>query len=51
MGLARVIGDPREELTEKFQQLPILGTVDYLAPEQAIASKESPSHCGKFFWR
>jgi serine/threonine protein kinase len=36
MGLARLFHDHADMLTQKYGQKSVLGTVDYLAPEQAI---------------
>ncbi|HYV38666.1 MAG TPA: serine/threonine-protein kinase, partial [Gemmataceae bacterium] len=38
MGLARFFHDDRDELTKEFETTSVLGTADYLAPEQALNS-------------
>ncbi len=40
MGLARFFNDEEDDLTKKFEEN-VLGTADYLAPEQAIDSHEA----------
>ena len=36
MGLSRAFGDDEEELTKKYDGSSVLGTADYIAPEQAL---------------
>jgi eukaryotic-like serine/threonine-protein kinase len=38
MGLARFFADPKDDLTRQYDNGAVLGTVDFLSPEQAIAS-------------
>src|SRR5919198_1512588 len=38
LGLARFLDDHRDSLTQKYDSQLILGTADYLAPEQAVES-------------
>jgi WD40 repeat protein/serine/threonine protein kinase len=38
MGLARFFHDDRDELTKQYDKSSVLGTADYLAPEQALDS-------------
>ena len=38
MGLARFFHDDRDELTKQYDATSVLGTADYLAPEQALDS-------------
>jgi serine/threonine protein kinase len=38
MGLARFFHDEKDNLTQKFDSSAVLGTVDYLAPEQSMDS-------------
>ena len=40
MGLARFFHDDRDELTKKTESTNVLGTADYLAPEQALDSHD-----------
>ena len=40
LGLAFLLGDEAESPTRKFDESTVLGTADYLAPEQAIDSHE-----------
>ena len=40
LGLARFFRDHKDLLTQQFTQIPILGTVDYLSPEQALNSHD-----------
>jgi eukaryotic-like serine/threonine-protein kinase len=40
MGLARFFHDEEDELTEKHESSSVLGTADYLAPEQALDSHD-----------
>jgi eukaryotic-like serine/threonine-protein kinase len=40
LGLARILLDNRDQLTKQFDERTILGTADYLAPEQAMNSHE-----------
>src|SRR4029077_4492645 len=39
MGLARFFHDDRDELTKQYDAGSVLGTADYLAPEQALDSQ------------
>jgi len=41
MGLARFFQDPNDDLTRKLADCSVLGTADYIAPEQAIDSHEA----------
>lgn len=38
MGLARFFNKPADSVTEKYDQNCVLGTADYLAPEQAVSN-------------
>jgi serine/threonine protein kinase len=38
MGLARFFGNKKDSVTEKYDEKGVLGTADYLAPEQAMHS-------------
>jgi serine/threonine protein kinase len=40
MGLARLFADDSDNLTQKFEKNAVLGTADYLAPEQATNSSD-----------
>ncbi|HJZ91365.1 MAG TPA: serine/threonine-protein kinase, partial [Gemmataceae bacterium] len=40
MGLARSLTNPADSLTEVLEDGAVLGTADYIAPEQAMGSKE-----------
>jgi eukaryotic-like serine/threonine-protein kinase len=40
LGLAFLLGDEAESLTRKYDENAVLGTADYLAPEQAIDSHD-----------
>lgn len=40
MGLARFFHDDRDELTKQYDATSVLGTADYLAPEQAVNSHD-----------
>src|SRR5262249_10146677 len=40
MGLARFIHDHTDPLTSKYDEKAVLGTADYLAPEQAMSSHD-----------
>ena len=39
MGLARFFNKPADNVTEKYDQNCVLGTADYLAPEQAVSNQ------------
>jgi serine/threonine protein kinase len=39
MGLARFFNKPADSVTEKYDQNCVLGTADYLAPEQAVSNQ------------
>jgi eukaryotic-like serine/threonine-protein kinase len=45
LGLARIQGDDTAKITEKFDNKTILGTADYIAPEQAIESFSVDRRC------
>ena len=45
LGLARFFHDKRESLTQKYDGHAVLGTADYLAPEQAIDSHNVDIRC------
>ncbi len=40
LGLARILLDNRDQLTKDLDDKPVLGTADYLAPEQAMNSHD-----------
>jgi serine/threonine protein kinase len=40
LGLARFFRDHKDMLTQQYTQIPILGTADYLSPEQALNSHD-----------
>ena len=40
MGLARLFADDSDDLTKKYEKNAVLGTADYLAPEQATHSSD-----------
>jgi serine/threonine protein kinase len=40
MGLARLFADDSDNLTKRFEKNAVLGTADYLAPEQATSSSD-----------
>src|SRR5207247_3384110 len=40
MGLARLFADDSDNLTKKYEKNAVLGTADYLAPEQATNSSD-----------
>jgi WD40 repeat protein/serine/threonine protein kinase len=40
MGLARFFHDDRDELTKQYDKNSVLGTADYLSPEQALCSHD-----------
>jgi serine/threonine protein kinase len=40
MGLARLFSDDSDDLTKKYEKNAVLGTADYLAPEQATHSSD-----------
>jgi serine/threonine protein kinase len=41
MGLARFFSDPTDDLTRRLSDESVLGTADYIAPEQALDSHEA----------
>jgi tRNA A-37 threonylcarbamoyl transferase component Bud32 len=41
MGLARFFSDPNDDLTRRLSDESVLGTADYIAPEQALDSHEA----------
>ena len=45
LGLARFDHEKRESLTQKFDEGSVLGTADYLSPEQAMDSHEVDIRC------
>src|SRR5260370_1287809 len=45
LGLARFFRDTRESVTQKYDGNAVLGTADYLAPEQAVDSHNVDIRC------
>ena len=40
LGLARMFGDSNDRLTQQYDNKSVLGTADYIAPEQAVSSHQ-----------
>jgi serine/threonine protein kinase len=41
LGLARLFSDEADNLTQRYSERAVLGTADYIAPEQALASHDA----------